>query len=144
MIDVMAKAEGISIMDYTIDGCPPILMYDTGKASSYVERCRKRNKAAYDNISANHFSRVILAGSWPDDPKAGDQLMSSIDVVLKSGATLTIILNNESIERASTCSIRRIMFNSSESCEGLRKGPPVYFKEIRSRYPTIHTLTLTK
>jgi hypothetical protein len=140
MIDVMAKAEGISIMDYTMDGCPPILMYDTGKASSYAERCRKRNKTAYENILVNHFSRVILAASWPNDVKAGDQLMSSIDVVLKSGAKLAIILNNESIEQASSCPIRRIMYSSSESCEGLRKGPPVYFKEIRSRYPTIHIL----
>ena len=140
MVDVMSKAEGISLMDYTMDGCPPILMYDTGAAPSYAERCRKRNEATYANISANRFSRVILAGSWPQGPKAGEQLMSSIDVVLKSGAALTIILNNESIEGANSCPIRRIMYGSAKSCEGLRKGPPAYFKEIITRYPTIHII----
>ena len=83
MIDIMSKDKGISLQDYTMDGCPPILMYDTGQIPSYAERCRKRNAAAYRIISTNHFSRVILAGSWPQDSNAGEQLMSSIDVVLK-------------------------------------------------------------
>lgn len=137
MVDVMAKAEGISLMDYTMDGCPPILGYDTGKGSIYAERCRKRNEASYAKVTASHYSRVVLAGSWPKETKAGEQLMSSIEVVLKTGAKLTVILSNVGIERADSCPIRRMMYGTTEGCDGQRKPPPEYFNEIRTRYPTV-------
>jgi peptidoglycan/LPS O-acetylase OafA/YrhL len=140
MVDVLSKAAGISIMDYTMDGCPPILMYDTGAAQLTAERCRKRNEAIYTNIAESHFSRVILAGSWPQGAKAGEQLMSSIDIVVKSGAALTIILSNEYIERANSCPIRRIMYHSDEHCEVQQNPPPAYFIKIRTRYPNIHII----
>jgi hypothetical protein len=87
MVDVMAKAAGISLMDYTMDGCPPLLNYDNGAASAYAERCRKRNEAVYSMISSGRFSRVILAANCPDSPVAGEKLISSIEVILKAGAT---------------------------------------------------------
>jgi hypothetical protein len=66
--------------------------------------------------------------------------MSSINVVLKSGASLTIILSNQAIERANSCSIRQIMYGTEANCNVLRKPPPAYFKEIRLRYPMIHII----
>lgn len=138
MVDVMARAEEISLMDFTMDGCPPILGYITGNAQSYAERCLKRNETAYAIVSSKHFRRVVLAGAWPKGPEVGQQLMNSIDAVLRTGAKLTLILNNESIERAASCPIRRMMYESRESCEGLRHGVPEYFTEIRLRYPQVH------
>jgi peptidoglycan/LPS O-acetylase OafA/YrhL len=140
MIDVMAKFEGISLMDYTMDGCSPILGYDVTGAPTYAERCRKRNKIAYAKVSANHFPLVVLAASWPKDLAAGKLLMSSIDAILGSGAKLTLILRIENIKRSSSCPIRRMMYGSTESCEGPREGFPKYFNEIRMRYPTVNII----
>jgi peptidoglycan/LPS O-acetylase OafA/YrhL len=138
MVDVMAKAEGISLMDYTLDGCPPILGYDNGKAPAYVERCRKRNVAAYAIVAASRYSRVVLGASWPKEAKAGEQLTASIDRLLKTGARVTVILSNESIERASTCPIRQVMYGNSQACDGYRRGAPEYFSEIKARFPMVH------
>lgn len=140
MIDVMAKTEGLSLMDYTMDGCPPILGYDTGKVATYATRCRKRNEVAYEKVSANHFSLVVLAASWPKTPEAGKLLMSSIDTLLRTGAKLTLILRIESIEHSSSCPIRRMMYRTTESCEGPRHSFPEYFNNIRIRYPTVHII----
>lgn len=138
MLDVMAKAQGISLMDYTMDGCPPILGYDTGKELAYKEKCLKRNEAIYERIKASKYSRVVLAGNWPQDDLAGDQLMSSIQIVLQTGAKVTLIVTNEEIDRASTCVIRRVMYEIDGNCEGMRKGPPAYFKKIAVHFPQIH------
>jgi peptidoglycan/LPS O-acetylase OafA/YrhL len=141
MVDVMAKAEGISIMDYTMHGCPPILGYDTElDGPAYAKKCRKRNELAYAKITERNFSRVILAGHWPTSAQAGTQLMSSIDTVLKTGAELTIVLSNESIDRAHSCPVRRVMYGSTNSCDGKRIGEPAYFAQIRSRYPKVHII----
>ena len=95
MIDVLAKAQGISVMDYTMDGCPPILGYNTGKAGRYVAYCLRRNEAAYALIASNHYRRVVFAANWPREPVAKEQLIVSIEAVLKSGAELTVILSKE-------------------------------------------------
>lgn len=138
MLDVMAKAQSISLMDYTMDGCPPILGYDTGKEPSYKEKCLKRNEAIYKNIKAAKYSRVVLAGNWPQGDLAGDQLMSSIEAVLETGAKVTLIVTNEEIDRASTCVIRHVMYEINGNCEGVRRGPPAYFKKIAARFPQVH------
>jgi len=140
MVDVMAKAQGISIMDYTLDACPPILGYDEGKTPAYGEMCRKRNEFVYKEIAAGRFSRVVLAASWPRSPEAGEQLLSSISAILKAGATPTIVLSNAYIKGASRCPIRQIIHGATQSCEGVRKGHPDYFSEVRSRYPTLRII----
>lgn len=140
MVDLMAKEEGITFMDYTMDGCPPILGYDTGKGPAYAERCIKRNETIYAMMANNRYTRVILAGSWPRDKKAGEQLTTSIETILKTGAKLTVILANEGIDRATSCPTRRLMHSAAEHCERPRNGPPVYFKEIESRFPSVHFL----
>lgn len=140
MVDLMAKAEDRAFIDYTMDGCPPILGYDTGKASAYAERCRKRNEATYAMIANSSYERVILAGNWPKDRKAGEQLIMSIETILKTGSKLTVIIANEGIDRATSCPIRQLMYNISEHCEYPRNGPPTYFDEIESRFPNVHLL----
>lgn len=140
MIDIMAKAQGLSFIDYTMDGCPPILGYEIDHSSLYQERCLKRNEAAYALVLTKDYGRVVLASSWPKTAKAGEQLMASIATVLDTGAQLTLIVNNESIARASSCPIRRIMYGTAISCESQRQGAPEYFSEIRNRYPSVHII----
>ena len=137
MIDVMGKANGLSFMDYTMQGCPPILGYRTDKGAWYVRGCLKRNEMAYHLIAANHYDRVILAGHWPRNPEAGEQLASSIGAVLKTGAKVTLILNNETIKGAASCPSRRLMYRWRNSCDSLRQGPPEYIKKIRLEYPQV-------
>jgi peptidoglycan/LPS O-acetylase OafA/YrhL len=143
MIDIMAKVKGISVMDYTMDTCLPILGYDTSTAPQhespgYAERCRKRNVAAYEEITKNHFPLVILAGSWPNKPEAGEQLIASIDIILRASQKLTIILRNEEIQGGSSCPIRKVMYGRIDGCEVPRKGYPKYFDEIAKKYPNVH------
>jgi len=138
LVDVMAKAEGRAFMDYTMDGCPPIFGYDTGKGSAYAGRCIKRNQTIFDLIAKSQYSHVILAGSWPRDKKTGEQLAVSIDKVLKSGSKLTVILANEGIEKASSCPVRSLMFGNSGRCERAKIGPPEYFVELELRFPSVH------
>ena len=132
MIDVMAKAAGISFLDYTMDGCPPLLGYVNGKTPAHAERCRKRNEAVYTMISEGRYSRVILAANWLDSPAVGESLATSIEAILKAGATPTIIMNNQTIERASRCPVRRLMYGFTEECEGPRSEPPAYFRQKKN------------
>ncbi len=140
MVDVLAKAEGVSIMDYTMDGCPPILGYDTGKVPAYVEKCKKRNDAVFAMLKTNHYGRVIMAGAWPKSEEAGKLLVASIEVVLGTGAKLTLILNNESIHNAATCQLRKMMYGTSRGCEQPRQGLPPYFSEIRTHFRSINII----
>lgn len=140
MVDVMAKAEGKSFIDYTMDGCPPILGYDTGKGPAYSERCMKRNAAIYAQLASNQYAHVILAASWPTDSRVGEQLTTSVEAILKTGSKLTVILANEGIDRASSCPVRKLMHSAEKHCGQSRKGSPAYFSGIQSRFPSVHFL----
>jgi hypothetical protein len=140
MIDVMARSQGLSLMDYTMDGCPPILDYDNGKGSSYASKCLQRNREAYGFISAKHYKHVILAGSWPDTREAGEKLAKSVETLLQQGTMLTLIVNNESIAHGASCPIRRIMYKSAEPCNGTRHGAPKYIASIISKHPTVRVV----
>jgi len=138
MIDVMAGAEGISVMDFTMDRCPPILGYETRNGPVYAQKCMRRNAAAYRFIAQNHFKRVILAANWPLDARAGDLLSQSLDILLSGGADVTIVLGNEGISGAATCPIRRLMFHRHTRCDAPRQDPPPYFAQIRAHLPQVH------
>jgi hypothetical protein len=140
MIDVMAKAAGISFLDYTMDGCPPLLGYVSGKTPAYAQRCRQRNEVVYRMIAEGHFSRVILAANWLDSPAVGESLASSIEAILKAGATPTIIMSNQTIERASSCPVRRLMYASPGECAGPRSEAPAYFRQLLARFPMLRVI----
>jgi len=140
MLDEMAKAGGLSIMDYTMNDCPPIAGYLPEGAPSYAEKCRLRNEAAYDLILGKRFSRVILAANWPDSPEAGRHLQTSVELLSRAGATVTIVLANARIERASSCPVRRLMYGTAERCEGEQRDPPAYLEELRVRHPQVRFL----
>jgi peptidoglycan/LPS O-acetylase OafA/YrhL len=138
MLDVIARAQEISLMDYTMDGCPPIPDYAPDDTSSVAVRCRMRNRAAYAFIAAKRFRRVVLAANWPRQPAAGDRIEAAVRSVIASGAQLTIVLNNEAIDRAASCPIRNLMYGITGGCEAQRRAPPEYFERIRKLYPRVN------
>lgn len=137
MLDVLATHSGVSLMDFTMDGCPPLLGYNTGKVAAYAERCIKRNERAFAEIASRKYARVVLAANWPAKDDMTASLSRSIDVILASGASLTIVLSNEPIPKATSCPIRAIMYGTPSDCSGQRGALPPYFATIRARYPQI-------
>lgn len=137
MLDVIAKHDGLSLMDYTMDGCPPIVGYNTGKNATYAQRCRLRNDAAYAQLVQNRYQHVILASNWPEEPEVAPLLKRSIEIALSTGAKVTVILKNESIENASTCAIRNAMYVRHTECGHVPRGQPTYFEDIRVNFPTV-------
>lgn len=137
MLDVMARQTGVSLIDYTMDGCPPIVGYNTGKVATYVERCRLRNESAYAYIEKEKYRRVILAANWPEAPEIEPLLTRSIERILATGAQLTIVLSNESIDKASSCPTRNAMYQRNETCSRAPRGTPPYFGSIHAQFPAI-------
>lgn len=137
MLDVLGKAQGWTLVDYTMDGCPPILGFRPSQSSGYVERCLKRNKASYDMLRQKRFSWVVLAGSWPPSADVGLLLGESLEVLQAAGVRVTIILANEGIDRADSCPIRKLMYSADKTCERPRRGEPAYFAELRRKYPNV-------
>lgn len=137
MLDVIATDKGVTLMDYTMDACPPLLGYDNGKVAEYSQRCIKRNQRAFAEITNRKFARVILAANWPTEKDITADLSRSIEVILSSGAGLTIIHSNVSIPKANSCPIRAIMYDRPKECSIQRSGIPPYFATIKARYPEI-------
>lgn len=122
MLDVIAKHSGIALMDYTMDGCPPIEGYDTGKIPSYVKRCKRRNKMTFAHLDKQGYRHVILAANWPKIHETGPLLANSIKRILATAAKLTIVLNNEIIENDPSCSIRSLMYQRNNACNQRPQG----------------------
>lgn len=138
MLDVIAKHSGIALMDYTMDGCPPIEGYDTGKIPSYAKRCKLRNEMTFAHLEEQKYSHVILAANWPKTHETGPLLANSIKRILATGAKLTIVLNNEIIENAPSCTIRSIMYHRNHACHQRPQGRAPYFETLRTQYPTVN------
>ena len=137
MLDEMAKAEGLLLVDYTMDGCPPILGYAGRSKGSYAEKCRKRNEAAYAVVSEQGYDWVVLAGQWSGSSEEGNQLEASIKYLLDAGIKVTLILNNQTIPNASTCPVRNLMYGSNSKCAVPRQERSAFLLEIQSRYPKV-------
>jgi peptidoglycan/LPS O-acetylase OafA/YrhL len=144
MIDVLAKRDGVAIMDYTMAGCLPIQGVMLGKQSAYAEKCKLRNDYSYKHIQSKHYKYVILAGSWPNEGSVEllaefeRGLAQSIRIIVESGSKPIIVLSNPRIKNASKCPVRRLLFNREESCEVVWRKEDAYrniFKKIEKEYP---------
>ncbi|MGZ5127489.1 MAG: acyltransferase family protein, partial [Burkholderiales bacterium] len=137
MVDVLAKADGITVMDYTMDACPPILNYTSANSASYGEKCIFRNRFAYDLIEKNKYGYVILGGHWPMAEEVHPAIETSIATILRTGAKVVIILSNQEIRNAAACPIKQMMYKTSGSCIGERTENPPYWVRIRARFPEL-------
>jgi hypothetical protein len=63
MVDLQAKPNNLSIMDYTMNSCPPILGYTVDMSAVYAAHCAQRNERAFSLIEQNQSAR---APYWAD------------------------------------------------------------------------------
>lgn len=138
MLDVIAKHSGIALMDYTMDGCPPIEGHDTGKIPSYAKRCKLRNEMTFAHLEKQKYRHVILAANWPKTHETGPLLANSIKRILATGAKLTIVLNNEIIGNAPSCTVRNIMYHRTHTCTQQPQGRAPYFETLITKFPTVN------
>ena len=138
MVDILARPDGISLMDYTIDYCLPVLGYTGGMPPVYADHCATRNEKVYDLIEHNHYRYVVLAGSWPQDEAAQGMIEASIRLAVEHSGQVIVILNNQPIDKAATCPIRRMMFDPERACDTTERTRPHYWAEIKARFPQVH------
>ena len=138
MVDILARPDGISLMDYTIDYCLPVLGYTGGMPPVYAEHCASRNEKVYDLIEHNHYRYVVLAGSWPRDEAAEGMIEASIRLAVEHSEQVIVILNNQPIDKAATCPIRRMMFDPERACDTTESTRPHYWAQIRDKFPQVH------
>ncbi|MDF2490926.1 MAG: acetyltransferase, partial [Pseudomonas sp.] len=138
MVDILARPDGISLMDYTIDYCLPVLGYTGGMPPVYADHCATRNQKVYDLIEHNHYRYVVLAGSWPRDEAAEGMIEASIRLAVEHSGQVIVILNNQPIDKAATCPIRRMMFDPERACDTTESTRPHYWSQIKARFPQVH------
>ncbi|HKS14323.1 MAG TPA: acyltransferase family protein, partial [Pseudomonas sp.] len=92
MVDILARPDNISLMDYTIDYCLPVLGYTGGMPPVYADHCATRNEKVYDLIEHNHYQYVVLAGSWPRDEAAEGMIEASIRLAVEHSGQVIVIL----------------------------------------------------
>lgn len=138
MVDILARPDNITLMDYTMDACPPILGYTGDMPAVYAEHCARRNERVFAMIEAHRYAYVVLAGSWPRDEAAEDEILESVQRAVEHSGQVIVILNNQPIEDAATCPIRRLMFAQRRPCEAAETTRPHYWADIRARFPQVH------
>jgi len=145
MVDVLAKADNVTVTDYTMDGCPPIKGMSFGNQVSLAEKCKARNEINYNYISSKGFKYVILSSSWSrvssendlDKLKAG--LTESIAAIVAAGSKPIIIINNERTENAN-CPVRRLLSGSRTNCDKRQDEHQMrneLFAAVRTRFPEL-------
>lgn len=134
MVDVMAAVDGLAVMDYTMDNCPPLIGY---KAAANAEKCEKRIAMTLDYIKSRKFSKIILAANWPHKKQAGENLEETVRILLATGAGVTLVVDNAYISHASRCPIKKLMYRSNADCSGALMDGVGYIEEIRARYPEV-------
>jgi peptidoglycan/LPS O-acetylase OafA/YrhL len=138
MVDVLAKADGVQILDYTMDGCPPILGYENlNLQPSYRKKCIARNNYILNLIKENKYQYVILGASWPTDGVAGKAIEHTISEISKAGAKVVVIINNQTIAKASTCPIRQLMSRSREGCAVGKINLKNYWIAVHKHFPDV-------
>ncbi|MBT2337659.1 acyltransferase [Pseudomonas fluorescens] len=138
MVDILAEPNGIGLMDYTLDDCPPIFGYTTRVMTVYVAHCVERNKRVLGLIEQNHYPYVVLAGAWPRDAATGEMIEASIKRVADSTGQVIVILDNQHIDKAATCPVRRLMFGTGRACTTPLEIAAPYWAGIRARLPQVH------
>ncbi|MGF6207813.1 acyltransferase family protein [Pseudomonas frederiksbergensis] len=137
MVDVLAKPNGITLMDYTMDSCPPIMGYTAGMSAVYATHCVKRNERVFELIQQNKYPYVVLAGIWPKNEAARDMVKASIQRVVENSGQVIVILSNQPIEKAASCPIRRLMFGIDRDCSVKRSALPAYWADVRQALPQV-------
>ena len=137
MVDILARPNDIALMDYTMDSCPPIIGYTADMPPVYAAHCAKRNERVFSLIEQNHYRYVVLAAIWPKDSRARDLVEASIKRVVENSGQVIVILSNQHIEKAASCPIRRLMFNSKRSCAVPQSALAPYWADVQAKFPQV-------
>ncbi|VVO06468.1 hypothetical protein PS723_03065 [Pseudomonas fluorescens] len=137
MVDILARPDGITLMDYTLDSCPPILGYSWGMPAVYAAHCAIRNERVFNLIEQNKYPYVVLAGSWPKDEAAEGIVEASLKRVVENSGQVIVILSNHYIKDAATCPIRRLMFGRERECSTTQIANPLYWAQLREKFPQV-------
>jgi peptidoglycan/LPS O-acetylase OafA/YrhL len=137
MVDILAKPNGIRLMDYTLDACPPIFGHSAEVSAAYGARCVARNQRVLRLMEHNHYPYVVLAGAWPKDAAAADIVEASIRQVADNAGQVIVILSNQNIDNAATCPVRRLMFGTDQTCSAPLDITAAYWSAIRDRLPQV-------
>lgn len=138
MVDLLAKADNLSLMDYTMDSCPPLIGYTVDMSAVAAARCAMRNEQAFNLIEQKQYRYVVLAAVWPSAAIAKDMVEASIKRVADHSDKVIVILRNQYIEKAATCPIRHLMFSSDRNCSVTQSATAPYWADIRMKYPQVH------
>ena len=138
MVDILAKPDNLSIMDYTMDSCPPIIGYTVDMSEVYAAHCAKRNERVFSLIEQKKFHYVVLAAVWPTDAIAKDIVEASIKRVVEHSGEVIVILRNQSIAKAASCPIRRLMFGIERNCSVPQSTLAPYWADVRAKFPKVH------
>ena len=137
MVDILAKPDNLSIMDYTMDSCPPIIGYTADMPPVYAAHCAKRNERVFSMIEQNKYPYVIMAAIWPRDAIAKDIVEASIKRAVDNSGEVIVILSNQHIEKAASCPIRRLMFGTDRDCSVSQSALPSYWAQVRAKFPQV-------
>lgn len=137
MVDLLAKPDNLSIMDFTMDSCPPIMNYAVDMSAVYAAHCAKRNERAFSLIEQNHYHYVVLAGVWPRDAIAHDVVEASIKRAVENSGEVIVILRNQHIDKAASCPIRHLMFGNDHDCTVTESALAPYWADIRVEFPQV-------
>jgi hypothetical protein len=77
-----------SIVQYTAQGCPPILSYHT-----YIQpHCRDFNRRALSIIASQRIRRVVLAANWSEyDRREVEKISSTLEALERLGVETVLI-----------------------------------------------------
>ncbi|MBK4997758.1 acyltransferase [Pseudomonas sp. S31] len=137
MVDLLARPDNISLMDYTLDSCPPILGYRDRMPAVYADHCAVRNQRVFELIEQNHYPYVVLAGNWPPDEASQGLVEASLEKAVTASGEVIVILDNPMIEKGATCPIRQLMFGLGHDCAVAERSRPHYWAHVHARFPQI-------
>lgn len=137
MLDVLARAEGLAIADYTMNGCPPIVASPAAQKDPHLQRCALRNQQAMALVAAAHYPRVILAAHWPEEESAYPRIHDTIAQIVGAGSQVTVVLDNPLIPRGAVCAMRNLMYRTSVDCSTPLVARPAYWQRLAADFPAL-------
>lgn len=134
MVDELSRHQGLTIMDYTMDACPPLVGYVPQGNVFYAQKCVKRNEQMLSFLQSSEIKHVVMAANWPVDNAADVAMQETLKVMGGMNIKVTLILANSTIKTAPKCSIRQAMMQSGDECAAVQQSQPEYvLKAAQSR-----------
>jgi peptidoglycan/LPS O-acetylase OafA/YrhL len=162
LLKVLTNSAQLSGQDYTLDRCLPIIELPWGSNLYKANKCKERNKIAYEHIKKQRFNYVVLSASWPEiatkriftdsrilDNKIKKQLLEkqfqlSIETIISTGAIPIIVEDIPTLGGVSPkCPLKKELFNKDLACNTKHNTNKLIGELVTSalhKYPEIITI----